>query len=229
MILPACIRNAFALSNETYGSPRMTVDLQEEGFAVGRRRVARLMRLNGLQARRKRRFKRTTDSHHAWPVTANLPDRDFAAVAPDRKWTVHISYVWTADGWLYPAIVMDLYSRRIVGWSTSDRLKRQIAFIDRERSLPVERIGDENVDAFRKAVRSALRSTDNPAFARAYIGTIVSDVIVTEDEVTVRGPSAALMAQTAAFAERGELAPSFAQEWRATLDEDDDYVYAIAL
>lgn len=65
MVLLAHIRNAFSLSNETYGSPRMTVDLKAEGFAVGRRRVARLMRDNGLQAKRKRRFKRTTDSHHA--------------------------------------------------------------------------------------------------------------------------------------------------------------------
>jgi len=85
MILLAHIRNAFALSNEIYASPRMTADLNEEGFAVGWRRVARLMRLNGLQARRKRPFKRTTDSHHAWPIANNVIDRNFAADGPDEN------------------------------------------------------------------------------------------------------------------------------------------------
>ena len=79
MVLLAHVRSAFALSNGTYGSPRMTRELQEAGLAVGRRRTARLMRDNGLQARRKRRFKRTTDSHHAWPVAPNLLDLDFTA------------------------------------------------------------------------------------------------------------------------------------------------------
>ena len=139
MILLAHIRNAFSLSNETYGSPRMTADLKEEGFGVGRRRVARLMRLNGLQARRKRRFKRTTDSHHAWPVARNVIDRDFAAHAPDEKWAVDISYVWTTEGWLYLAVVMDLYSRRIVGWSTSDRLKRDLALEALRRAVALRR------------------------------------------------------------------------------------------
>lgn len=139
MVLLAHIRNAFALSNETYGSPRMTADLREEGLAVGRRRVARLMRLNGLQARRKRRFKRTTDSHHALPVARNVIDRDFAADAPDEKWAVDISYVWTTEGWLYLAVVMDLYSRRIVGWSTSDRLKRDLALEALRRAVALRR------------------------------------------------------------------------------------------
>jgi len=127
MVLLAHIRNAFSLSNGTYGSPRMTYDLKADGFAVGRRRVARLMRENGLQARQKRRFKRTTDSHHAWPIAPNLLGGDFTADEPNQKWAVDISYIWTAEGWLYLAVVMDLFSRRIVGWATSDRLKRDLA------------------------------------------------------------------------------------------------------
>ena len=127
MVYLAHIRTAFALSNGTYGSPRMHRDLVDDGHAIGRRRTARLMRENRLIARQKRRFKRTTDSEHAWPVAPNLMAQDFAAEGPDQKWGADISYVWTAEGWLYLAVILDLYSRRVVGWATSDRLKRDLA------------------------------------------------------------------------------------------------------
>jgi putative transposase len=137
------IRTAFALSNSTYGSPRMHRDLVDEGHAIGRHRTARLMRQNGLVARRKRRFRRTTDSEHAWPVAPNLVAQDFQAESPDRKWGSDISYVWTAEGWLYLAVVIDLFSRRVVGWATSDRLKRSLA-----------------VDALRRAIATRSTSPD---------------------------------------------------------------------
>jgi putative transposase len=124
MVLLAHVRSAFALSNGTYGSPRMTRELRDSGRTVGRRRIARLMRDNGLRARQKRRFKRTTDSHHAWPVAPNLLDQDFTATGPDKKWGADISYVWTREGWLYLAVVVDLFARRVVGWATGDRLHR---------------------------------------------------------------------------------------------------------
>lgn len=127
MIHLAHIRTVFALSNGTYGSPRMHRDLIDEGHRIGRHRTARLMRENGLVARQKRRFKRTTDSEHAWPVAPNLIAQDFRAEQPDRKWGADISYIWTAQGWLYLAVVLDLHSRRVVGWATSDRLKRSLA------------------------------------------------------------------------------------------------------
>ncbi len=101
MVHLAHIRTVFALSNGTYGSPRMHRDLIDEGHQIGRHRTARLMRENGLVARQKRRFKRTTDSEHAWPVAPNLIAQDFAADAPDKKWGADISYIWTAQGWLY--------------------------------------------------------------------------------------------------------------------------------
>ena len=86
------------------------------------------MRDNGLRARQKRRFKRTTDSHHAWPVAPNLLDQDFAASrARTKKSVPDVSYVWTREGWLYLAIVIDLFARRIVGWATGDRLHRDLA------------------------------------------------------------------------------------------------------
>jgi len=139
MVILAHIRNAFALSNETYGSPRMTRDLTDEGFVIGRRRVARLMRENKLQARRKRRFRRTTDSHHCWPIAPNLLAGDFTAERPNQKWNVDISYVWTTQGWLYLAVVMDLYARRIVGWAVSDRLKRDLALEALRRAVALRR------------------------------------------------------------------------------------------
>ena len=86
LVLLAHVRSAFALSNETYGSPRMTHELRDQGLKAGRRRVARLMRENGLRARQPRRFKRTTDSLHAFPVAPNLLDRNFASERPDAVW-----------------------------------------------------------------------------------------------------------------------------------------------
>jgi putative transposase len=131
----AHIRTAFALSNGTYGSPRMHRDLVDEGHEIGRHRTARLMRANQLIARQKRRFKRTSDSEHAWPVAPNLVAQDFTADGPDRKWGADISYIWTAEGWLYLAVVLDLFSRRVVGWATSDRLKRDLAVKALRRAL----------------------------------------------------------------------------------------------
>jgi putative transposase len=127
LVLLAHIRSQFATSHETYGAPRMHVELKEDGLDVGRHRVARLMRDNDLKALQKRRYKKTTDSSHGGPVAANLLDQDFACDGPDQKWGVDISYIWTAEGWLYLAIVLDLFSRRIVGWATSDRLKKDLA------------------------------------------------------------------------------------------------------
>ncbi len=102
-------------------------DLVEEGHRIGRRRTAQLMRENKLVARQKRRFKRTTNSETAWPVAPNLIDQDFKAERPDQKWGGDISYVWTAKDWLYLAVIIDLYSRRVVGWAVSDRLKKDLA------------------------------------------------------------------------------------------------------
>ncbi|MGE7207818.1 IS3 family transposase [Sphingomonas sp. NPDC019816] len=139
MVMLAHVRSGFALSNGTYGSPRMTRELQDDGFAIGRRRTARLMRENGLRARQKRRFKRTTDSEHAWPIAPNIIDQDFTATAPNQKWGVDISYVWTREGWLYLAVVIDLFSRRVVGWAVGDRLHRDLALAALRKALVLRR------------------------------------------------------------------------------------------
>lgn len=135
MVFLAHIRAHFKTSNGTYGSPRMHAELRDEGLEIGRHRTARLMRDNLLKANQKRRFKKTTDSDHGGPVAANLLDQDFGCDGPDQKWGVDISCVWTAEGWLYLAIVLDFFSRRIVGWATSDRLKRDLALKALHRAL----------------------------------------------------------------------------------------------
>ena len=139
MVLLAHVRSGFALSNGTYGSPRMRRELQDAGLVVGRRRIARLIRDNGLQARHKRRFKRTTDSHHAGPIAPNLLDQDFTATGPNKKWGADISYVWTREGWLYLAVVIDLFARRVVGWATGDRLHRDLALAALRKALTMRR------------------------------------------------------------------------------------------
>ena len=135
MVMLAYIRAEFSTSNETYGSPRMHAELKDNGLAIGRHRVARLMSENGLKARQKTRFKKTTDSDHGGPVATNVLDQDFTADGPDQKWGVDISYVWTAEGWLYLAIVLDLFSRRIVGWQVSERMKRGLAMEALRRAI----------------------------------------------------------------------------------------------
>lgn len=139
LVLLAHVRSAFALSNATYGSPRMTRELQDAGLAVGRRRTARLMRENGLKARQPRRFKRTADSLHAVPVAPNLPDQDFTAERPDETWAADIACIRTREGWLYLAVVIDVYARRVVGWAASDRLRKELALAALQRALAVRR------------------------------------------------------------------------------------------
>ena len=139
MVLLAHVRAALAVSNRTYGSPRMVHELRDSGLAIGRRRVARLMRENGMKARQKRRFKRTTDSLHAFPVAPNLLDQDFTATGPNQKWGADISYVWMLEGWLYLAVVIDLFARRVVGWATSDRLHKELALSALRRAIVIRR------------------------------------------------------------------------------------------
>ena len=109
-----------------YGSPRMVLELRARGFSASKPRVERLMRENGIRARHKRRFKVTTDSKHKLPIAPNLLDRDFTPTAPNQVWTSDITYLWTEEGWLYLAIVLDLFNREVVGWSLKPRMTADI-------------------------------------------------------------------------------------------------------
>jgi len=121
------IKEIFEQSRQTYGSYRIFVALGKQGVRCSHKRVARLMRQAGLHAKTKRRFRpTTTDSNHNLPVTSNLLNQNFKAEKPNKIWLTDITYVPTAQGWLYLAVVLDLYSRRIVGWAMSESLHRQL-------------------------------------------------------------------------------------------------------
>lgn len=120
------VREVFEASRRTYGSPRIHAELVARGFDVGLNRVARLMAENGLSVRPKPKFRRTTDSNHDMPTAANVLQRNFEVAQPDRAWVGDITYIWTAEGWLYLAVVIDLFSRRIVGWSVADHMRTEL-------------------------------------------------------------------------------------------------------
>jgi len=105
----------------------MTEELKEIGLNIGHCRVGRLMRQNGISVVRTRKHKVATDSDHKFNIAPNLQDRDFAADQPNQKWAGDISYVWTREGWLYLAVILDLHSRRVIGWAVSNRMKRDLA------------------------------------------------------------------------------------------------------
>ncbi len=124
--LLALLRSVHAQYKAAYGSPRMYRELRERGYQVSKARVERLMREHDLRARHKRRFKATTDSRHALPVADNLLAREFAPASPNRVWTADLTYIWTDEGWLYLAVVLDLFNREVVGWSIKPRMTADI-------------------------------------------------------------------------------------------------------
>lgn len=121
------IRAIHAEHKARYGSPRIHRELVARGFRVGLHRVARLMAEEGLQGRQKRRFRKTTDSNHAHRIAPNVLERDFTAEAPNEKWVGDITYIRTLDGWLYLAVLIDLFSRRVVGFATSNNIDTDLA------------------------------------------------------------------------------------------------------
>ncbi len=113
-------------SRKTYGSPRIHVELCSRGIRCGKNRVARLMKQKGIQARHRRKYKATTDSNHHLPVHDNRLNRIFDVASPDMSWVADITYIWTREGWLYLAVILDLFSRKIIGWSMKERLGKQL-------------------------------------------------------------------------------------------------------
>ena len=120
------IKAAHQASRGTYGSPRVHRELVAQGHTVGRDRVARLMRKNDLRGKRKRRFRNTTQSNHRHPVAPNVLEREFTVEQPNTAWVGDITYVWTLQGWLYLSVILDLYSRRVVGWAMSKRINQAL-------------------------------------------------------------------------------------------------------
>ncbi|MFT4584940.1 MAG: putative transposase [Gammaproteobacteria bacterium] len=120
------IKAAHRASRDIYGSPRVHREWVAQGHTGGRDRVARLMRENGLRGKRKRRFRNTTQSNHDHPIAPNVHGREFTVAQPGVAWAGDITYIWTLEGWLYLAVILDLYSRRVVGWAMSKRIDQAL-------------------------------------------------------------------------------------------------------
>ncbi len=160
------IQTSHRLSDQTYGSPRVWEDLLAQGVQVGRHRVARLMRQQQLRSKRRRRYRVTTNADHRWPVAANLLRRDFSACAPNRKWSADITHIRTRKGWLYLAVVLDLYSRRVVGWSMASHLSGTLVIAAlrmaiKARQPPARLIhhSDQGVQICQRTVSAIARSS----------------------------------------------------------------------
>lgn len=129
------IKAAYAVGRGGYGSPRVQRELQKKGRRVGKKRIERLMRCEGIRARQRRRFRATTDSKHADPIAPNILDRQFTVEAPNTTWVTDVTYVWTHEGWLYLAAILDLCSRRVVGWAVGPNNDRRLALDALDRAV----------------------------------------------------------------------------------------------
>ena len=191
------IRAAHKKSRRIYGSPRIHLELRDQKRRVGRKRVARLMRQEGIIGRRRRRFCRTTDSGHGLPVAENILDRKFETSKPNQAWVADITYIPTMAGWLYLAAILDLFSRRVVGYAMSHRIDGQLvldaleAALRHRRALPgllfhtdqgSQYAGDDHQAALRKRgfVCSMSRRGNcwDNAVAESFFGTLKSDLAI---------------------------------------------------
>jgi putative transposase len=120
------IRVLHGASHGIYGAIKIHRDLIDDGIRCGKNRVARIMRVAGIRSRTKRKFKATTNSRHKFPVAPNLLDREFTVAAPDLTWVGDITYIRTDEGWLYLAVLLDLFNREVVGWAASSRMTREL-------------------------------------------------------------------------------------------------------
>jgi putative transposase len=116
------IVDIFKTKKKLYGSPRIHSELKDEGINCGHNRVAKIMRKKGLKARIKKKFKATTDSNHDYPVAPNILNRNFTTYEPNKAWVSDITYIWTYEGWLYLCVIIDLFARKVIGWSMSENI-----------------------------------------------------------------------------------------------------------
>jgi putative transposase len=186
------IRQIHQNSHKTYGSPRI-----QKGWEVSRQRVVRLMAKLGITAQTKLKFKATTDSGDDLPIAPNVLDRNFTTLEPDQAWVADITYIWTTEGWLYLAIILDLFSRRVVGWSMAEHLRSQLVLSALDAALgqriPAasgllfhsDRGSQYASDAYQSALRNAGISCsmsrrancwDN-AVAESFFGTLKTELV----------------------------------------------------
>ncbi len=158
-------------SRQTYGSPRIHHELKTLGHAVGKKRVERLMKTAGIAVLPLRRHVTTTDSNHDQPIAPNLLEQDFSAAAPNQRWVTDITYVPTAEGWLYVAAIMDLYSRRIVGWAMAATMHRDLVLRALDMAVADRRPGEGLIH---HSDRGSQYASDDYRRAQAAYGMIAS-------------------------------------------------------
>jgi transposase InsO family protein len=129
------ILEIFIESKRRYGSPKITQELRDRGHRVGKNRVAKRMRMAGLRSKIRRRYRVTTDSKHRFPVAPNLLERNFTTQAPDKVWVSDITYLATRTGWLYLTVIIDLFSRMVIGWSLSNSLSHEMVVTALKRAI----------------------------------------------------------------------------------------------
>ena len=205
------IKAAHKAGRGNYGSPRVHRELRAKGRRVGRKRIERLMRREGIVGRKKKRFRKTTDSNHPHPIAPNVLERKFDVELPDTAWVTDVTYVWTLEGWLYLAAILDLFSRRVVGWAASANNDRALALGALDRAVAarspapglvhhsdrgsVYASGDYG-DALTaiEAVKSMSRKGDcwDNAVAESFFATIKGEMIDHEDYLTRAAAIAAI-------------------------------------
>jgi len=129
------IRHLFQYYHGIYGSPRITKELDKQGVKISEKTVGRYLKEMGLRATPKEPFVVTTDSNHSNPIYPNLLNRKFYPKKPDRAWVTDVTYIWTSEGWLYLATVMDLFSRKIVGWNMDKKMTKELCLVALDRAL----------------------------------------------------------------------------------------------
>ncbi len=212
------IKAAHKAGRGAYGSPRVHRELRAQGRRIGRKRVERLMRQEGIVARKKRRFRKTTDSNHPHPIAPNVLERHFDVELPNTAWVTDVTYVWTYEGWLYLAVILDLFSRRVVGWAASANNDRALALgaLDRAIATRIPLLGlihhsdrgsvyasADYGDALTKigAVKSMSRKGDcwDNAVAESFFATIKGEMIDHEDYLTRSAAIAAIADRASAL------------------------------
>jgi putative transposase len=190
------IKKIFTQSRGTYGSPRITRELRKKGIVVNENTVAEIMKENGIQAKQRKKFKATTDSNHTLPVAKNRLKRKFTTSKPNQVWVSDITYLRTDEGWLYLATFIDLFSRKVVGWSMSERMTADLvvnafrmATFRQKRQAPKvvhsDRGSQYASEAFRKELkahgckRSMSRKGDcwDNAVAESFFGTLKTELV----------------------------------------------------
>lgn len=133
--LTSQIKRVYLDSRRNYGSPKITKQLNSEGVSVSQKTVSRIMKEEGIRSKTVKKYKATTNSKHNLPVYPNLLDQQFKVERPGQVWVADITYIWTSEGWLYLATIMELYSRRIIGWAMDERMTKELVILALKRAI----------------------------------------------------------------------------------------------